>query len=85
VLLHQHGAVVEPVEIGDRLQVGPDLDEFLGAAMQQADMRIGPLHHLAVHLEQQAQHAVRGRMLRPEIDGVVAHLDFGHRVLGLDP
>ena len=76
--------VVEPVEIGDRLQIGPDLDELLGAAMQQADMRVGALDHLAVHLEQQAQHAVRGRVLRAEIDGVVAHLDVGHRVLWLE-
>ena len=32
--------VVEPVEIGDRLQVGPVLDQLLGAAMQKADVRI---------------------------------------------
>ena len=44
-------------------------------------MRVGALDHLAVHLEQQAQHTVRRRMLRPEIDGVVLHLDLGHRVL----
>ena len=79
VLLHQHRAVVETVEVGDRLQIGADLDELLGAAMQQADMRIGALDHLAVHLEQKAQHTMGRRVLRPEIDGVVAHLDFRHR------
>ena len=40
--------------------------------MQQADVRIGALDHLAVELEHQAQHAVRRRMLRPEIHRVVA-------------
>ena len=42
--------------------------------MQQADMRIDALDHLAVELQHQAQHAVRGRMLRPEIDGEVAEV-----------
>ena len=31
-------------------------------------MRIGALHHLAVHFQDQPQHAVRGGMLRAEID-----------------
>ena len=40
--------------------------------MQQADVRIDALDHLAVELQHQPQHAVRGRMLRPEVDGEVA-------------
>jgi hypothetical protein len=50
------------------------LGELLGAAMQQADVRIGLLDHLAVHLQHQAQHAVRRRMLRPEVHREVADL-----------
>ncbi len=50
------------------------LDELLRAAMQQPDMRIGPLDDLAVHLQNQAQHAVRRRMLRPEVDRVAVDL-----------
>ena len=42
--------------------------------MQQPDMRIDALDDLAVELQHQAQHAVRGRMLRPEIDGEVAEV-----------
>ena len=72
VLLVHRRDVVEPVEIGDRLQIGLVLDQLLGAAMQQADMRVDALDDLAVELEHQAQHAVRRRMLRPEIDGEVA-------------
>ena len=44
-------------------------------------MRVGALDHLAAHLEHQAQHAVRRRMLRAEVDGVVADLGFGRRHL----
>ncbi len=44
--------------------------------MQQADVRIGALDHLAVELEHEAQHAVRGRMLRAEVERVV--LDLCH-------
>ena len=78
VLLVHRRDVVEPVEIGDRLQIGLVLDQLLGAAMQQADMRIDALDDLAVELQHQAQHAMRRRMLRPEIDGEVADVGFGH-------
>jgi len=40
---------------------------LLGAAMKQADVRIDPLHHLAVEFKHEAQDAVRGRMLGAEI------------------
>ena len=72
VLLIHRRDVIEPVEIGHRLQIGLVFDQLLGAAMQEADMRIDALDDLAVEFEHQAQHAVRGRMLRPEIDGEVA-------------
>ncbi len=67
MLLAHRRDVIEPVEIGHRLQIGLVLDQLLGAAVQQADMRVGALDDLAVHLQHQAQHAVRRRMLRPEI------------------
>ena len=47
------------------------LGELLGAAVQQADVRIGALDDFAVEFEHQAEHAVRGRMLGTEVDGVV--------------
>src|SRR5437016_5042200 len=72
VLLIHRRDIVEPIEIGNRLQVGLVLDQLLGAAMQQADMRIDPLHHLAVELQHQPQHAMRGGMLWSKIDGEVA-------------
>ena len=79
VLLVHRRDVVEPVEIRQRLQIGLVLDQLLGAAVQQADMRIDALDDFAVELEHQAQHAVRRRMLRPEVDREVADFGLGRR------
>ena len=72
VLLVHRRDVVEPVEIGHGLQIGLVLNQLLGAAMEQPNVRIHALHHLAVELEHEAQHTVRGRMLRAEVDGEIA-------------
>ena len=74
VLVAHHRHVVEPVHVRQRLDEGLVLGELFGGPVQQADVRIGALDHLAVELEHQAQHAVRRRMLRPEIHGVVSNL-----------
>ena len=37
-------------------------------------MRVGTFHDLAVHLQNEAQHAVRRGVLGAEVDGVVVHL-----------
>ena len=39
--------------------------------MQQPDMRVRALHHLAIEFQHETQDPVRRRMLRPEIDRVV--------------
>jgi hypothetical protein len=46
--------------------------------MQKPNMGIDTLYDLAVELEHQTQHAVRGRVLGPEIDRKVAEVLFGH-------
>ena len=76
VLLVHRRDIVEPVEIRDRLQIGLRLDQLFGAAVQQADMRIDAVDHLAVQFQHQTQHAMRRRMLRPEIDVEVADRAF---------
>ncbi len=63
LLIHRRD-VVEPVEVADGLQVGLVLDQLLGAAMQEADVRIDALHDLAIEFQHQTEHAVRGRVLR---------------------
>ncbi len=75
MLLRKRRAIIEPVEIRQRLQIGLILDQLLGATMQQADMRIAALDDLAIQLHDEAQHAVRRGMLRAEVDRVV--LDRG--------
>ena len=73
LLVHRRD-IIEPVEIRDRLQIGLVLDQLFGAAMQQPDMRIDALDHFAVEFKHEPQHAVRGRMLRPEIDREIARV-----------
>ena len=58
------------------------LGELLGGAVQQPDVRVGALDHLAVELEHQAQHPVRRRVLRPEVHRVVADLGHGSLRVG---
>ena len=79
VLLAHRRDVIEPVEIRHRLHVGLVFDQLLGAAMQQADMRIGAFHHLAVHFQDQPQHTMRRRVLRAEVDRVAVDLDHAAR------
>ena len=78
LLIHRRD-IIEPVEIRDRLEIGLLLDQLLGAAVKQADMRVDAGNDLTVELEHQTQHAVRGRMLRSEIDGEIAKGGFGHQ------
>ena len=59
--------VIQPIEIGQRLQVRLVLDELLGAAMQKPDMRIDASDHFPVKFEHQSEHAVSRRMHRSEI------------------
>ena len=77
LLVHRRD-VVEPVEVGQRLQVGLVLDQLLGAAVQEPDVGINALDHLAVEIQYQAQDAMRCRVLGPEIDGELAMSSFGH-------
>ena len=83
MLLVHRRHVVETVEIGQRLEIGLVLDQLLGAAVKQADMRVDALDDLAVELEHEAQHAVRRRVLRPEIDGELAVVAFTLAAFGL--
>mgnify|MGYP003339866863 CR=1 FL=1 len=62
----------------------PELDPIIKRAAElKGQWRLigrGELHDLAVELQHQAQHAVGGRMLRTEVQGVV--LDFCHGIRG---
>jgi len=59
-----HGRdIVEPVEIGQRLQIRLMLDQLFSAAVQEADMGINALDDLAIKLKHKTKHAV-GRGVR---------------------
>src|SRR5439155_1057421 len=51
VLLVHRRDIVEPIEVGQCLQVGLVLDQLLGPAVEEADMRIHALDDLAVVLQ----------------------------------
>ena len=74
MLLVHRRHVVQPVEVRDRLQVGLVLDQLLGAAVKQPDMRIDPFDYFAVKFEDEAENAVGRGMLGSEIDRVVIDL-----------
>ena len=61
LLIHRRD-VVEPVEVGERLQIGLVFDQLLGAAMQETNVGIDALDDLAVELEHKTQHAVGHRV-----------------------
>src|SRR5262249_11325874 len=67
MLLVHRRHVVEAVEIRNRLQIGLVLDQLLGGAMQEPDMRVDALHHLAVKFEDQAQYAVAAGCCGPKL------------------
>jgi len=70
--------IVEPVEIGNRLQVGLMLDQLFGAAMQETNMRVDAPDDFAVKFQHESQDPVCRRMLRPKIDYEIAGRGFGH-------
>src|SRR5256885_3668632 len=51
LLVHRRD-IVEPVKIRDRLQVGLVLDQFLGAAVEQANVRVNAFDDFAVRSEE---------------------------------
>src|SRR5262249_38621741 len=80
-MLLVHGRdIIEPVKVRQRLQVGLIFDELFGTAVQEANMGICTLHHLAVEFQKEAQNTVRRRVLRSKIDGEAAVLKSGFRL-----
>ncbi len=83
VFLAHRRNIIEPVEIGQRLEIGLVFDQLLGAAMKQADMRIDALDDLAVELHHQAQYAMGRGMLRSEVDRVIVNRIVARRLSDL--
>ena len=60
--------IIEPVSVRDKLVVLHVLGDFLVAAMQKTNVRSSLGNDLAIELEHQPQHAVRGRMRWPHVE-----------------
>ena len=62
------GDVVDPLRVRDRLPPRLVLHVLLEAGVQVADDRAQADDALAVEVDDEAQHAVRRRVVRPEVD-----------------
>ena len=67
-LAEHRGDVLERVAVADRVVPVAVLADLLDAAVEVAEHRIEVHDPLAVDLEHDAQHAVRRRVLRAEVD-----------------
>jgi hypothetical protein len=90
-LAEERADVLERVEIGDRVVVVGVLAQLLDAAMEIAEDRVKVDDDLAVELENDPEHAVGRRVLRPHVDvhlavaeGVELGLALGPRRVGRD-
>ena len=69
--------VVHAVHVGIEHGVGAVLGDLLHAAMQIADHALGAQNFFAVELQDDAQHAVRGGMLRAHVDDEFVGIEKG--------
>ena len=67
-LVEERRQVVHAGDVGAALDVREVLGRLLHAGVEVADDRLAAQHGLALQLEHEAQHAVGGRVLRPEVD-----------------
>ena len=71
------GAIVHPVDVGIEHRVGAVLGDFFHAAVQVSDDALGAENFFAVELQDDAQHAVRRRMLRSHVDDEFVRIEIG--------
>ena len=71
------GAIVHAVDVGIEHRVGAVLGNFFHAAVQVSDDALGAENFFAVELQNDAQHAVRRRMLRPHINDEFVRIEIG--------
>ena len=76
------GEVVHPLDDGDDLPVALVLGGLLDAGVDVADDRLDVAQDLAVERDQQAQHAVRRRVVRADVERQQLAAVLDDRVLG---
>ena len=67
-VIRKRREVIDAVGERDALRIGLRFAGFFDAGVQIADDRLGFEHDFAVELQNHAQHAVRGRVLRPHVE-----------------
>ena len=88
-LVEERRGVVHAGHVGGALEVGERLARLLHARVQVTDDRLAAQHRLAVELQHEPEHAVRGRVLRAHVEdhrlvlgellvGQGRHLGLGH-------
>ncbi len=75
--VRDRGDIVHAIHVGIEHRVGAMLGNLLHAAMEVADDALGAQNLFAVELEDDAQHAVRGRVLRTHIDDEFVGIEEG--------
>lgn len=81
LLVGHHGDVIQPVEIRESLEIGLVLDQLLGSAVKQTDVRVCADNFLSIEFKNQTQHTVGGRVLGTKVDGIMADLAILDRVV----
>jgi hypothetical protein len=81
LLVGHHGDIVEPVKVGQSLEICPVLDELLCASVQQSNVRVGAHNLFSVQLQNQTQHTMGGGMLGSEVDGIMPDLPGVYTVI----
>ena len=76
VLLVHRCHVIQTVEIRQVLQISTALHQLLCTTVQQANMRIATLYDFTIQLQNQTQHAVRGRVLWTKVNVEITNTLF---------
>ena len=74
----RHGSdVIHAIDVGIEHRVGAVLGDFFHAAVQVSDDALGAQNLFAVKLQDDAQHAMRSRMLRAHVDDEFVRIEIG--------
>lgn len=63
-----------------RQQAGALLNELLGSAVQQPNVRVGGSDRLSLELEHQSKHTVRRGVLRPKVKRQVGQIHVRNKI-----
>ena len=74
MLIAHHRHIVEPVHIGQSLNIGFTFSQFFGCAVKQTNVRVSTLHHLAIKFKHQTQNTMGCGVLWPKVQCVIFNI-----------